>query len=61
MKIKFQIELTEKELAAAILPSGGKIVGIEVESTPTRQRRTVSQKKDIASPNTKSKTPTRKK
>lgn len=39
MKITFNVEVTEKELAAAMLPNGGKITNITVETIPTRTRR----------------------
>lgn len=39
VKITFNVEITEKELAAALLPNGGKITSVTVEDTPTRRRR----------------------
>ena len=39
MKITMMVEITEKELAAALLPNGGKITSVAVEQTPTRGRR----------------------
>lgn len=40
MKITLSVEITEKELAQALLPNGGKITEVSVEATPTRRRRT---------------------
>lgn len=39
MKIKMTVELSEKELAAALLPNGGIITNVEVgESVPQKKR-----------------------
>jgi len=42
VKITFKVEITEKELAAALLPNGGKITEVTVEETPTRRRRSAA-------------------
>jgi hypothetical protein len=39
MKIQLTVELTEKELAAALLPNGGKVTEVVVDASPTRKRR----------------------
>ena len=49
MKITFKVEITEKELAAALLPLGGKITDVEVAATTTRSRR-------VTAPTTQKKT-----
>ncbi len=62
MKITFNVEITEKELAAALLPNGGKITNIIVSAPATRARRAPSattQKeavKKTATPKTRKKT-----
>ena len=42
MNITFQVEITEKDLAAALLPNGGKITNVTVSNTTTRARRSPS-------------------
>jgi hypothetical protein len=48
MNFKITFEITEKELAQALLPNGGKITEVEVTEKATRRRRTST--KDEASP-----------
>ncbi len=42
MKISLTVELTEKELAAALLPNGGKITAVMVDAPKTRAKRAPS-------------------
>jgi len=58
MKIKLTVEITEKELAAALLPNGGKISSIDIDTGRTRAS-SAAQKKEAASPIKKT-TPRRK-
>ena len=39
MKLKITFEITEAELAKALLPSGGKISSIEIEDSPKKRTR----------------------
>ncbi len=49
MNFKITFELNEKELAAALLPNGGKITDVAIEEKPTRRRRSAP-KEEKASP-----------
>jgi hypothetical protein len=43
MKMTVTFEITEKELALALLPNGGTIKEVKIEDKPTRRRRTTAQ------------------
>ncbi len=40
MKIKISFEISEKELAAALIPNGGKITEVKIEETVKRRSAT---------------------
>lgn len=42
MKITLNVEITEKELAAALLPNGGKITSMAIEEPVKRGRRALT-------------------
>jgi hypothetical protein len=46
MNFKITFEITEKELAKALLPGGGNITEIEVSETKQRRRRTTTTPKE---------------
>ncbi len=40
VKITFNVEITEKELAEALLPNGGKITDVKISDTSVPKKRT---------------------
>jgi len=49
MKLEITFEISEKELAEALLPSGGKIKSVEILETTRRTTRTKSSPKTSSS------------